>query len=220
MYELARGPLMAAAVAVFLAGAGYRVVQFFRLTKRKEKVPCPTRGIRMDSPEERKLRAVLALQNSLLGRHPVMALTALAFHLCILAVPLFTHAHNELLRQAWGVSLFSLPSGLMDVLTVVVLLGVLFFLARRLAVPRVRAVSSLHDYLVLAIVAAPYATGFVACRQWADYRTIVTLHALSGELMLVAIPFTKLGHMVFFVLARTLFASEFSLGRGRREWSR
>jgi ABC-type uncharacterized transport system permease subunit len=37
--------------------------------------------------------------------------------------------------------------------------------------------------------------------------------------MLAAIPFTKLMHMIFFVFARTLIGSEFSMWRGRRVWS-
>ena len=73
--------------------------------------------------------------------------------------------------------------------------------------------------LVLLITAAPFLTGFMAYHQWGDYKTIVTIHVLAGQLMLVAIPFTKVGHMVFFFFVRTLFGSEFSMWRGRRTWS-
>ncbi len=99
------------------------------------------------------------------------------------------------------------------------LVGVVFFLVRRLAIPRVRLVSSLEDFVVLLVTGAPFLTGFMAYHQWGDYRTMVTLHILAGELMLVAIPFTKLGHMIFFFFARIFFGSEFSLWRGSREWS-
>jgi nitrate reductase gamma subunit len=207
------------ATMVFIGGIAYRVAQFFRLTKKKEMAYCPTQSIRMDSPEERKLRLVLFLQNTLLGRHPVMAIVALVFHFCLFAIPVLTHAHNLLLRESWGISFFSLPNAVIDVMTVVVLLGVVFFLVRRLVVPRVRAVSSFQDYLVLALAAAPFLTGFIAYHQWASYRTVLTVHVLAGELMLAAIPFTKLTHMIFFFFARTLFGTEFSLWRGRRTWS-
>jgi len=204
---------------VFIGGIAYRVVQLFRLTKKKENAYCPTYAVREDSPEERKLRAILFLQNSLLGRHPVMAIVSLVFHFCLFAVPVLTLAHNLLWRESWGISFFSLPDRLTDIMTVLVLLGALFFFVRRLVVPRVRAVSSLQDYLVLGIAAAPYLTGFMAYHQWADYRTMITVHMLAGELMLAAIPFTKLMHMIFFFFARTLFGSEFSMWRGRRVWS-
>lgn len=219
MYELARGPLVWVAVILFLGGIGYRIAQLFRLTKKKERAYCPTLSVRQDSPEERKLRPILFLQNSLLGRHPVMAIVALVFHGCILGVIVFTRAHNVLLRESWGISFVSLPDRVIDVMTVVVLLGALFFFVRRLVVPRVRAVSTLQDHLVLFLATAPFLTGLIAYHQWADYRTMVTAHMLAGELMLAAIPFTKLGHMVFFFFARTLFGSEFGLWRGRRVWS-
>jgi len=219
MYELARGPLMWIATMVFIGGIGYRVVQLFRMTRKKERGYCPAHAVREASPEERKLKAIVFLQNTLLGQHPVMAIVSLVFHVCLFAVPVLTHAHNLLLRESWGVSFFSLPDGLIDIMTVIVLLGALFFLVRRLVVPRVRAVSMLEDYLVLFITAAPFLTGFLAYHQWADYRTIITVHMLAGQLMLMAIPFTKLGHMVFFFFARTLFGSEFSMWRGSRTWS-
>jgi nitrate reductase gamma subunit len=219
IYELAQGPLMWIATIVFFGGMGYRVNQLFRLTKKKERAYCPVHSIREDSPEERKLRAILFLQNSLLGQHPVMAIVALVFHFCLFAVPVLTHAHNLLWRQSWGISFFSLPDRLIDMMTVLVLLGVLFFLGRRLVVPRVRAVSGLQDYLVLSLAAAPFLTGFMAYHQWGDYKTIITVHVLAGELLLAAIPFTKLVHMIFFFFARTFFGSEFSLWRGRRMWS-
>ncbi len=207
------------ATIVFIGGIGYRVVQLFGLTRKKQRAYCPSHGIRMDSPEERKLKLIIFLQNSLLGQHPVMAIVSLVFHGCLFAIPVLTLAHNLLLRESWGISFFSLPDGLIDIMTVIVLLGVLFFLMRRLVVPRVRAVSTLHDHLVLFITAAPFLTGFVAYHQWVDYRTIVILHMLASQLLLIAIPFTKLRHMIFFFFARTLFGSEFSLWGGSRTWS-
>ena len=219
MYELARGPLMWVAAIVFLAGTGYRIFQLFRVTKAKTRARAPARGVRVASPEERKVRLVLAVQNSLLGQHPVMAIVSLLFHCCLFLVPVLTLAHNLMLRQALGISFFSLPDPLTDVLTVIVLVGAVFFLVRRLVVPRVRAVSTLSDYLVLFLTAAPFFTGLAAYHQWGDYKTVLTLHILSGELMLMAIPFTKLGHMVFFFFARIFLGSEFNLWRGSRAWS-
>jgi hypothetical protein len=43
-------------------------------------------------------------------------------------------------------------------------------------------------------------------------------HILAGELMLIVIPFTKLGHMLFFFLYRFLIGSEYSFGQGTRTW--
>ncbi len=219
MYELARGPLLWLAAVVFIAGIGYRVVELFLLTKKRERVPWPKRGIRVDSPEERRLRPIISFQHSLIGKHPVMAIVSGVFHLCLFAAPIFAQGHILLLRQSWGIRLWSLPSSLVDVLTVIVLLGVLFLLVRRAMLPRVRAVTGFDDILFLFIVAAPYLTGFLAYHQWVQYRTVIILHMLAGELMLIAIPFTKLSHMVFFFFVRGFMGSEHSIARGSRVWS-
>jgi len=207
------------AVVVFTAGIAYRIAELFLLTKKRERVPWPKRGIRVDSPEERKLRPIISFQHSLIGKHPVMAIVSGVFHLCLFGAPLFAKGHALLLRQSWGIHFWSLPSSLVDVLTVIVLLAVLFLFARRALLPRVRAVSGLHDFLLLSIAAAPYLTGFLAYHQWFEYRTVLTLHMLAGELMLIAIPFTKLSHMVFFFFVRGFMVSEHSIARGDRVWS-
>ncbi len=41
---------------------------------------------------------------------------------------------------------------------------------------------------------------------------------LAGELMLVAIPFTKLSHMLVFAFTRAYMGSEFGSVRNSRDW--
>ena len=219
MYELARGPLMWAAAIIFLAGVVYRTIQMLLLTRKKERVLCSSRSIREESPEERKLKLLVSFQNSLIGKHPVMAIVSSLFHFCLFVAPLFAVGHSLVLYESWGVSFVSLPDGLIDVLTIVFLAGGIFFLVRRMVLPRVQALSTPYDYLLLFITVAPFLTGFFAYHQWFDYKTVITLHLLAGEAMLIAIPFSKLGHMVFFFFIRIFLGSEFSFWRGNRNWS-
>jgi len=224
MYELARGPLMWVAAILFVAGVLYRAIQLFMLTRKKERAFYRPQTLslpdtRQPTPEEQKLERLAAFQNSLLGKHPVMAVVSTVFHACLFAAPIFLVAHNLLLYESWGFTFLSLPDALCDVLTIVLLACVLFFLFRRLLLPRVQAVTTLDDYVLLFITAAPFLTGFFAYHQWFDYKTVILLHVLAGEAMLIAIPFTKLGHMVFFFFARILFGSEYSFWRGNRTWT-
>jgi len=48
---------------------------------------------------------------------------------------------------------------------------------------------------------------------------MLTLHVFAGDLMLMALPFTKVGHMVFFFFVRMTMGGEYSLGHGNRIWS-
>jgi nitrate reductase gamma subunit len=94
----------------------------------------------------------------------------------------------------------------------------LFFGVRRLVSPEVQYVTSASDYVILAIVAAPFVTGFLAYQQWLNYPVMMILHVVSGEVMLVAIPFTRLSHMIFAPFTRAYMGSEFGGIRHARDW--
>jgi len=220
MYELARGPLMWVATLIFIAGIIYRAIQLFMITKKKEQAFCPARPVGSSpSPEEKKLNRLISFQNSLIGKNPIMAIVSVLFHSCLFIAPLFAVGHSLVLYESWGVSFLSLPDGLIDILTILLLLCSFFFLVRRIIIPRVQSISTPYDYLLLFITAAPFLSGFFAYHQWFDYKTVITLHLLAGEAMLIAMPFTKLGHMVFFFFIRILLGGEYSFWRGNRTWS-
>jgi nitrate reductase gamma subunit len=128
--------------------------------------------------------------------------------------PFFVLGHNVLLDVAWHASLPSLPEVVGDGFTIVVIAGGLFFLLRRVFLDRVRAISTPYDYLVLFIATAPFVTGFLAYHHLFDYDTVIVLHMLAGEIMLMAVPFTKLVHMPYFFINRFVLVHENTLGAG------
>ena len=224
MYEFVRGPLLWIAVIIFIAGFIHRTVRLFQLTKRIEPALCPASDPKNNpgksvSKEEARLEKIARFQNSVLGRHPVMTIVSAVFHFCLFATPLFLLAHNVMLRSGLGISLPSVPDALADSMTIIVLGCGLFFLVRRIAVPKVAAISGTYDYVALFIVILPYLTGFLAYHQVFEYRTMIIMHMLTGELMLIVLPFTKVGHMVFFFFSRLTLAGEYCMGRGSRTWS-
>ncbi len=224
MYDLARGPLMWVAAIVFVGGVFYRAVQLFVLTRKKERNFYTSGALRERdsssySSEERKINLLISFQNSIIGKNPVMAIVSFVFHFCLFVAPIFAIGHSLLLYESWGFSFFNLSDALIDILTIVFLVCALFFFMRRLLIPKVQSITTPYDYLLLFITAAPFLTGFFAYHQWFDYKTVITLHILAGEAMLIAIPFTKLGHMVFFFFVRLLVGSEYSFWRGNRTWS-
>lgn len=221
MIDFIQGPLVTISFAIFLLGLLYQLLQFFRLTRKKEwgSPPLP----QPPKPQKRSLtqtllEAVSALKGTLWKTDPLLTLITSIFHVLLFVTPLFLLGHNVLLNLSWGWSLFSLPESLSDGLTVVVLLCGAYFLGRRLFLVRVRAITTLYDYVILLITLAPFLTGFIAYHQWFCYDTVMLLHILSGELMLITIPFTKLGHMLFFFLYRFFIGGEYSFLRGSRSW--
>jgi len=136
----------------------------------------------------------------------------------LIVVPVFLLSHIILWDESWNASWWSLPDSVADVMCVVVIASCIFFLIRRITSPEVQYVTSASDYVILAIVAAPFITGFLAYHQWFEYQVFAILHILSGEIMLMAIPFTRLSHMLYSPFTRAYMGSEFGGVRHARDW--
>jgi nitrate reductase gamma subunit len=217
--DLIRGQLISISLIIFILGLIYQLIQFFVLTKKKEWVYPP-----LEVKSEKKTAAkwvslcLASLNGTMWKTDPLMTVMTSVFHFFLIAVPIFLLGHNMLLNQSRGLSLWSLPEWTTDILTLVVLICVAFFLGRRLFLARVRAITSLYDYVILLIAMAPFLTGYFAYHQWFNYDTVITLHILAGEAILITLPFTKLGHMLFFFLYRFFIGSEYSFAKGARAW--
>jgi len=219
MNQFIRGQLISIAFVVFVLGLIFHFIQFFRLTRKKEWAYPPLEIKAQKKTAGQWVASCLASLNGTLWKtYPVMTIMTSVFHVFLVGVPLFLLGHNMLLSQSWGLRLWSLPESITDVSTIVVIVCAAFFLGRRLFLARVRAITTAYDYFVLLIAVAPFLTGYLAYHQWFDYRTVMTIHVLTGVVMLVTIPFTKLGHMLFFFLYRFLIGAEYSFARGARAW--
>jgi nitrate reductase gamma subunit len=219
MYDFIRGPLISIAFVIFILGLILQLVQFFKLTQKKEWVYPP-----LEVKSEKKTVGqwiafcLTSLNGTLWKTDPLVTIVTSVFHVFLIVVPIFLLGHNILLDQSLGLSLWSLPELITDFLTLVILICVAFFLGRRLFLSRVRVITTAYDYVILLIAAAPFLTGYLAYHQWFNYDTVMTLHILTGEVMLMTIPFTKLGHMLFFFLYRFLIGNEYSFAKGARAW--
>ena len=103
-------------------------------------------------------------------------------------------------------------------MTIIVIVGGLTFLLRRIANPTVRFVTSKSDLVLVVLVVAPFATGLMAFYQVFDYQTIVIIHMWTGAIFLAMVPFTRIAHMLFFPVTRAYMGSEFGYVRGTRDW--
>jgi nitrate reductase gamma subunit len=222
MIDFVQGPLIWIALAVFLLGLLFQGIQFFAVTRKRE-----GRFLALETKKEKTTSRWFEgfgrwihwlTRRTVLGTHPFLIVITSVFHVLVFGVPLFLLGHHILLDSALGVNLWSFPESFSDAMTIVVLLCGLFFLGRRVFLARVRALTTTNDYLMLLITMAPFLTGFLAYHQWFDYRTLIFLHILAGEVMLIVIPFTRLGHMIFFFLYRFFIDSEYSFVRGTRAW--
>lgn len=222
MYAFVTGPLALIAFIVFFLGLGIQVFRFFRMTREKESLnvsfPKPRqKDVDAQRPPE-GVRKKVRLRGTVLEMEPFLAVMTTIFHLLLILTPILLLAHNLMIERAWGISPPSLAEGVTDVLTVGVMGFCIFFFLRRIFSERVRALSTAYDFLLLLIVFLPFLTGFIAYHQLFAYKTVILVHVLAGELMLICIPFTKLVHMIFFFLYRFFLPGEYSFVSGSRVW--
>ena len=215
MYEFSRGPLVWIAFAVLLIGSIYRIVSTIRLAK-KDKVVLPYMKWKF------ALRSLLHWSVPYASRNmrmrPFFTFLSFAFHICLLLTPILTIGHVALWKESWGIGWWSLPDAMSKVMTVIVLVGATTFILRRIADPTVRFVTSAGDFIVVLLVAAPFATGLMAYYQVFDYKTIVIIHMWTGAVWLAMIPFTRIAHMLYFPFTRAYMGCEFGYVRNARDW--
>ena len=182
----------------------------------EEKVVFPTYSARYGLRSV--LRWMLPFGTRSMRLRPLHTAVSFAFHACLLLTPLLVRGHAVLWQESWGVQWWSLPPLASDAMTLAVVFGGVFFLLRRLLAPEVRNVTTARDHLLVLLVIAPFATGFVAHQQWLDPGVMTVLHIVCGAAWLIAIPFTRLSHMLWFIFTRSYMGSEFGAVRHARDW--
>lgn len=216
MYQFVTGPLAWLAFGVFFIGLIVRAVLYFRgLDWQMDRV---TYRVNLSFGIRGAIRSIIfwliPFGTGGWKTHPVLTVTTSLFHISLLISAIFLPAHNYIFKQKWGFSLFTIPEAVGDILTIIVMIAVVVFIARRLVLPEVRIITTAYDYLILVIAAAPFVTGFIAYHQLFEYKLWLIIHILSGEIMLIAIPFTKLSHFILFFLSRMQIGMDYGIKRG------
>jgi hypothetical protein len=129
----------------------------------------------------------------------VYSITSVLFHIGLLVTPVFLYAHIRLWERGVGLAWPALPPMVADALTLgtIALAAALF--AGRVGSPLSRGLSRPQDYAWPWLLAAPFASGFMAAHPtWCpvSYQAMMLAHVLSAELVFVLIPFSKVAHCV------------------------
>lgn len=196
----ARGPGLSIALAICAFGILLRLFEIFSLGRKAD-----LSRAREHSPGSgwRTIFSRSLPPPGLLKRAPVTYIGGYVFHLGFAITLLFFVPHIELARSLVGIGWPGLPMPVVDISAVAAMLGLLAVLASRLANPVKRFLSGFQDYLAWLLTFLPLATGYLAFHHLLiDYTLALALHILSVELLLVALPFTKLFHTVSVFVSR------------------
>ena len=216
LYNLLTGPVFYLALGVCIIGMIIRFVLYFNgLSWQLDRVAYkPYLGMGLKGAIRSIYRWLIPYGTYSWRSQPVMAFAFFGFHIGAIFVPLFLIAHNVFLKEKLGFSLFTLSTQAADILTWVALICLLFLILRRLVLPEVRILTDRKDWGILIITLAPFITGLVARYNVGDYDLWLTLHILTGEIVLFAIPFTKLSHVFLFFASRAQIGMDFGIKRG------
>lgn len=216
MYQIITGPLLWLTFLVFVGGLAWRVYSYVKgLSWKLDRVAYGTQTAYGVRGAARSIAAWIVPFGSRGWKvKPIFTVMFFVFHIGIVVTPIFLLGHAVILKQRFGLGWPTLPMFAADALTVAMLCATVFIVIRRIALPEVRIITSLYDYVLLVITAAPFVTGFMAVHQMGDYKFWLYAHILCGEIMLLAVPFTKLFHVVGFFLSRGQLGMDYGIKRG------
>jgi nitrate reductase gamma subunit len=143
--------------------------------------------------------------NRVFHNRPVYSVLSILFHIGLILVPLFLYAHVLLWERAIGIVWPTLPKMAADILTGLVIATAILLFIGRVANRSSSFLSRKQDYLWPLLLMIPFATGFVCTNLSVSpslYHIFMLIHILSGELIFVLIPFTKIAHCVLMPLSQ------------------
>lgn len=211
LLDIARGPALGFAVAIFVLGTTWRLVGVLRLPTARDFSPA-----REGAPSDRRA-ALRTIVSGLWPRREFVQATqpaaanGYAFHIG-LALIFFGYApHIAFVRRLTGLGWPALPDAVMYLASIVTVVTLLIALANRLTNPVLKLISTPDDMITWTITILPVLTGMavlsepssaILARDHVIYRTPLAIHLLSLELLLIWFPFGKLMHAVLFAFSR------------------
>jgi nitrate reductase gamma subunit len=205
LLAFARGPGFWGALAIFTAGVVWRIASFALLRIRRD----------WNRPRDGMARVLaggfLATltrsypHREFIGRTGAGEALGYSYHLGLFAVVLLFTPHIAFLGGLVGFSWPGLPSSVITVVSVLTIGLFLAVLFRRVTNPVIRLLSNFDDYFSWFVNMLVMATGVAATAHvGARYETLLGLHILSVDLLLVWFPFGKLMHAFYIFPSRAI----------------
>jgi nitrate reductase gamma subunit len=202
LLEFARGPALEASLIILVAGVVWRLVGLLLLPYKKDR--SEPRGNRSALGGAlhtivRRFWPYREFQNRVLFSHVM----GYAFHIGLAIVVFGYRPHILFIRDLTGLSWPGLPNSVIYLAGAITMAALVALLVRRLSHGVLRLLSRPDDYFSWFVTILPVITGFMAVGHiGARYETLLALHLLSVELLLIWLPFGKLMHTFTFLFSR------------------
>ncbi len=206
-----RGTGLNLALGLFLLGVFWRLIEIYTLGRKPD--IAPARSVAGASGWHTVVRRSVP-PPGMVKTSPVSYIGGYIFHVGLMVVVFFFAPHIKLVNSLIGISWPGLPSQVIDAVAVVTLATMVVVLADRINKPVKRYLSTAGDYFAWMLTFLPVLTGYLAVKHMVlPYTTMLALHILCVELLLIALPFTKLIH-VFTLIPSRWYNGDISGKRG------
>ncbi|MFN2118889.1 MAG: hypothetical protein ACK2T0_00670 [Anaerolineales bacterium] len=214
--EFARGPLFYACLLVFVAGMFYRLMRVLMLGWGNDRIK--NKGSKAAGVVKTYLKGILVWPfipwvKRTFDRNPVIYLAGGLFHLALFAVLILGTAHMLVWKSLLGFGWPTLPLPIVDWLAAVGIVAMIGLLIHRIINPVMRLITGPAEWANWGVVFVPMVTGYIMTHHlFFRYEVLFSLHMLAVDLLLIWIPFSRIGHFMFYFFSRSIHGAEF----GRR----
>ena len=196
----ARGPGLQIATIIFVAGVVIRIFEILMLGRKANLAEA--KGPEMSSGLKTIVTRTIPDRDTF-QRSGFTIVAGYIFHFGLFVTFFLFTPHVMLIRDITGFGWPALPTPVVDAVAVVTIISLLAVLANRLTNKVMRYLTNFEDLLTWFLTLAPLVTGYIAFhRMGFTAPTLLAIHILSVELLLVVFPFTKLMHSFTLFLAR------------------
>jgi nitrate reductase gamma subunit len=131
----------------------------------------------------------------------ILTIASIVFHVAVIVTPIFLAAHIALWQRGLGIGWAAIPHSIADYLTLASIATALYLFFKRVSARVTRAMSRPQDYVLPLLIAIPFISGYLAMHPAVnpfEYNATMFVHVMSGNLILILMPFSKLSHAVLF----------------------
>ncbi|MEW5959500.1 MAG: hypothetical protein AB1801_17385 [Chloroflexota bacterium] len=211
--EFSRGPFFQAALLVFIAGMLYRLMRLVMLGRRRGHHPArpnQLKGIGASYLKGLFIWPFIPWVKNTFSGNIVTFLAGGLFHLGLFVVIFLGTPHMLAWKSLLGFGWPTLPTPLVDWLAAGAMVAMMALAINRLVNPVLKLLTGPADWLNLAVVFLPMATGYMLTHHlWFRYEILFSLHMLAVDGLLIWIPLSRISHWMFYFFSRAVHGMEF-----------
>lgn len=201
LLEFAKGPALQIAAYILVAGSIWRLVGILLLKEKPDFSDPRHSGGLMAALKVIYTRSFTAPPFKRATMYPKML--AYVMHIGLFAVVFLFVPHIMFFQGFLGFDWPGLPNNIIYFLGVAAIVASLALLVRRMTSPVLKLISNFDDYFSWLVTVLPLMTGLmIPVRMGLRYETILAIHILSVALLMIWLPFGKLGHTFLVFITR------------------